>query len=115
MRECGITDKKELGALLGVTAQAIRKWCEAESIPTAEHAPRLAEVLGVRRAWLLDGELPTRPLSMAERSTGYVSDDASLSPDEFRLIANFRSLPHGLRTAFAQLLEAAKVDQKRKV
>lgn len=114
MRESGITDKKELAALLGVTAQAIRKWCEAESIPTAEHAPRLAEVLGVRRAWLLDGELPMRPLSMAERSTGYTSDDTSLSPDEFRLIANFRSLPHALRTAFAQLLEAQKADQKRK-
>lgn len=113
MRESGITDKKELGALLGLTAQAIRKWCEAESIPTAEHAPRLAEVLGVRRAWLLDGELPTRPLSMAERSTGYAADDASLSPDEFRLIANFRSLPHELRAPFAQLLEAAKLNQKK--
>jgi transcriptional regulator with XRE-family HTH domain len=114
MDEAGYADKKELGALLNLTAQAIRKWCEAESIPTAEHAPRLAEVLGVRRAWLLDGELPMRPLSMAERTTGYASEDLSLSPEEFRLVANYRGLPLDLRGVLVQLLEAMKLDQKRR-
>jgi transcriptional regulator with XRE-family HTH domain len=114
MNESGYTDKKELGALLGLTAQAIRKWYEAEAIPSAEHAPRLAEVLGVRRAWLLDGELPMRPLNMAEKGSGYAAEDSSLSPEEFRLVVNFRSLPHEVRAAFAQLLETMKLTQKRK-
>ena len=59
--EAGLRDMKDLATALGVTAQAVRKWREGDSIPTAEHAPLLAEKLGVRRAWLLDGELPMRP------------------------------------------------------
>jgi transcriptional regulator with XRE-family HTH domain len=114
MEEAGYSDKKELGVLLNLTAQAVRKWCEAESIPSAEHAPRLAEVLGVRRAWLLDGELPMRPLSMAEKDSRYAAGDLSLSAEEFRVVANLRSLPHDLRAVVTQMLEVMKLDQKRK-
>jgi transcriptional regulator with XRE-family HTH domain len=112
----GETHLKELGALFGVTAQAVRKWREGEAIPTSEHAPHVAERLGVRRAWLLDGELPMRPrmLSMAEKHSGYQAEELSISKDEFKLLSDYRGLPHGLRTALEQFVEVLKRELKRK-
>ncbi len=116
INEAGYDDSKRLGALLGVTAQAVRKWREGDSIPTAEHAPHLAEVLGVRRAWLLDGELPMRPriLNMNEKNSSYTSEELSISKDEFKLLCDYRSLPHSMRTALEQLVETMKRELKRK-
>ncbi|MEY4641377.1 MAG: hypothetical protein RLZZ227_1371 [Pseudomonadota bacterium] len=106
---------KELAALFGVTAQAVRKWREGEAIPTSEHAPHVAEKLGVRRAWLLDGELPMRPrsFSMAEKSSTYTAEDFSVSKEEFKLLSDYRSLPHDLRVALEQFVEAMKREIKR--
>jgi transcriptional regulator with XRE-family HTH domain len=114
--EAGLRDMRELAAALGVTAQAVRKWREGDSIPTAEHAPLLAEKLGVRRAWLLDGELPMRPrvVNMAEKTSSYASDEFSISKDEFKFLSDYRSLPSGMRTVLEQLLEAMKKELKRK-
>lgn len=115
MVESGYTDLKELGALLELTAQAVRKWRDAEAIPSAEHAPRLAEILGVRRAWLLDGELPMRRIpNMSEKGPAYASEENSISPDEFRLICDLRSLPHEVRDSVIQLVETVKQVHKRK-
>jgi len=115
MRESGYTDLKELGALLGLTAQAVRKWRDADAIPSAEHAPLLAETLGVRRAWLLDGELPMRRIpDMSEKTPNYASEENSISPDEFKLLCDLRGLPHDVRDNLVQLVETIKHIHKRK-
>lgn len=110
--EAGYRDRKlkELGALFAVTPQAVRKWLHGEAMPTAEHAPLVAERLGVRRAWLLDNELPIRPqLDMAEHSGSYAAaapEVTSLSKEEFRLLSAYRSLPRSLRVVVEQMAEA---------
>ena len=86
-------------------------------MPTSEHAPLVAEKLGVRRAWLLDDELPMRPrlANMAEKGSGYTTaEDFSLSREEFKLIRDYRSLPHSVRGTLEQLLETLKKELKRK-
>ncbi len=84
-------------------------------MPTAEHAPLVAEKPGVRRAWLIDNELPMRPnvLSLAEKGSGYTSDDLSISREEFKLLSDYRSLPHNLRVLLEQFAETMKRELKR--
>ena len=115
MRESGYTDLKELGGLLGLTAQAVRKWRDAEAIPSAKHAPLLAETLGVRRAWLLDGEPPMRRIpNVLEKGSSYASEEASISPEEFKLICDLRSLPHEVRESLVQMVDTIKTVHRRK-
>lgn len=101
--------------MFGVTAQAVRKWRDGDSIPTSEHAPVVAEKLGVRRAWLLDGELPMRPrvVNVGEKGPDYSAEQLSISAVEFKFLNDYRSLPHAARTALEQLLEAMKAELKR--
>jgi len=99
--------QKDLGRLFGVSAQAVKKWLNGESIPTAERAPRIAETLGVRRAWLLDNEQPMRALqgAITEAAQEYQPTSAiSLSGAEFRLLTHFRQLPRQLQQDLASLL-----------
>jgi transcriptional regulator with XRE-family HTH domain len=116
LEEAGYHDFNELAAMFGVTAQAVRKWRDAAAIPTSEHAPLVAEKLGVRRAWLLDGELPMRPrmLSMSEKNSSYASEELSVSKDEFKFLCDFRSLPHAMRSSLEELVETMKRELKRK-
>ncbi len=55
-------EQKRTERLFGVSGQAVRKWAEGQSMPTPSRMPHVAEVLGVRRAWLQDGEEPMRPM-----------------------------------------------------
>jgi hypothetical protein len=114
--EAGFSDYKELGEMFGVTAQAVRKGRDGDSIPTSEHAPIVAEKLGVRRAWLLDGELPMRPrvVSVGEKSSDYSAEELSISSAEFKFLSDYRSLPNAMRVALEQLLEAMKAADKGK-
>lgn len=100
---------KKLAAMFRVTPQAVRKWKEGEAMPVSSRAPLVAEVLGVRRAWLLDNELPMRALStdMAELPSDYAakSDAISISGTEFRLLANYRKLPRDLQDSLAALAD----------
>lgn len=101
--------QKRLAALFRVTPQAVRKWKEGEAMPVSSRAPLVAEVLGVRRAWLLDNELPMRAFNtdMAELPSDYAArgDALSISGAEFRLVSNFRKLPRELQDAFAALAD----------
>lgn len=109
--EAGYADYtlKKLASRFRVTPQAVRKWKEGESMPVSSRAPLVAEVLGVRRAWLLDNELPMRAITtdMAELPPGYAaSDDAfSISGPEFRLLSNYRKLPRELQESLAALVD----------
>ena len=100
--------QKDLGRLFGVSAQAVKKWLNGESIPTAERAPLIAKKLGVRRAWLLDNELPMSALHGAiteEVGHDYQPTPAiSLSVDEYRLLTQYRQLPKQQQQDLSRLL-----------
>ncbi|MCU7933945.1 MAG: hypothetical protein KZQ99_03575 [Candidatus Thiodiazotropha sp. (ex Dulcina madagascariensis)] len=81
--------------LFGVSGQAVRKWAEGQSLPTASRMPHVATVLGVRRAWLQDGELPMRPTigrNRNESRTELSVEEFSISGEEVSLLHLFRSL-----------------------
>lgn len=114
----GSSQLKELGAVFDVTPQAVRKWLMGEAMPTAERAPALAGKLGVRRAWLLDGELPMRAhvLDMAEKGRQYAAgtEGVSISREEFKLLSDYRNLPRSLRTLVEQLADGMNRELRRK-
>jgi transcriptional regulator with XRE-family HTH domain len=108
--EAGYRDStlRELATLFKVTPQALRKWLDGEARPVSGRAALVAGVLGVRRAWLFDNELPMRAINtdMAELPNGYeAADDAfSISRDEFLLLDHFRSLPKPAQQAVMNLV-----------
>lgn len=93
--------------MFGVSPQAVAKWLSGDAIPTAERAPVIAEVLGVRRAWLLDAEVPIRPHhgDVTEVGQGYdAKSGLSLSGDEFKLVKAYRKLPRKMQQNVATLM-----------
>ena len=104
------TQLQELGGLFEVSGQAVRKWLNGEAIPSSSRAPDIALKLGVRRAWLLDGEAPMLALQMEVRETdGHYAEHTtapnfSISADEFRLLNNYRKLPLNLQKTVDALL-----------
>jgi hypothetical protein len=104
----------ELGLLFGVTGQAVRKWLDEEALPRSSRAGEIASKLGVRRAWLLDGEQPMRlvrmhsaePRETCARCVLTREEGLSLSVAEYRLLGNYRSLPGNLQQSVTALLEA---------
>lgn len=116
----GKSQLSEVAKGFGVSSTAVRKWLDGEAMPVSKRAPGIAAVLGVRRAWLLDGELPMRPRPVslertAEAGKAYSSDDAalSISGDEFRLLSHYRKLPRPVQRAFGKLLEEAALATNR--
>ncbi len=110
LAEAGYADAqlKELAALFGVSGQAVRKWLNAEALPGPARAPEVAAKLGVRRAWLLDGEEPVRTLVMQDtqgRYQEYQTPGLSVSAGEYRLLKNYRCLPRSLQSSFDTTLE----------
>ena len=108
--EAGLADKsrKELGRLFGVSGQAIKKWLDGESMPSAERAPLVAKVLGVRRAWLLDNELPMRVLegAITETGKGYGSlPDLNLNYEEQQMLTQYRRLTKKMQKDWLKLLK----------
>lgn len=108
---------KELGAMFKVTPQAFKKWLDGEAMPVSKRAPEVARLLGVRRAWLLDGELPMRPLSAetAELGKDYSTEHEvlSISGDEFKLLSNYRKLPRNLQNLLGELVETTQSELKK--
>ncbi len=89
---------KELQELFAVSGQAIRKWITGQSLPTSARMPQIAELLGVRRAWLQDGEPPMRPLvSGVSEQGGTYSNEDNISSQEMKLILSYRGLDHKQR------------------
>jgi len=112
-----IRQKKALGTLFSVTPQAVSKWLAGEAMPSAVRARTVAEKLGVRRAWLLDNELPMRAhaADMAETGHGYTAQEGiSLSSEEFRVLVNFRNLAKPSRGLVEQLVQTLAQLQQRK-
>lgn len=107
---------KQLAVLFEVTSPAVRKWLTGESFPTPLRSAKLAVILGVRRAWLLDGEQPMRMnmANIADHPKSYSTDvDAvSISAEEFRLLSNYRRLPRNLQKDLAKLMQ--DIDSRNK-
>jgi phage repressor protein C with HTH and peptisase S24 domain len=103
------TQLNELGEFFNVSGQAVRKWLDGDAIPSSTRAPKIATMLGVRRAWLLDGELPMRSiqLEVKEKTASYKkggSEGLSISAEEYQLLSNYRKLPRQLQKAVDTLL-----------
>lgn len=85
-------EQKSLRRLFGVSGQAVRKWADGLSMPTASRMPQVANILGVRRAWLQDGELPMRPVVGLKEGSSKRSAEISLTEREARLLTLYRRL-----------------------
>lgn len=96
-------EQKLIGKLFEVSGQAARKWAEGQAMPTPSRIPQVAQRLGVRRAWLQDGEGPMRPtLGAAEEGARYrvgKRQETALTTEEARLLGLFRRLTSAQRTA----------------
>lgn len=103
LKELGFSpnQQSELQELFGVSGQAVRKWAEGQSLPTASRMPHVATVLGVRRAWLQDGEPPMRPTVGREKGKQGTEllEEFSISGEEVKLLRLFRDLTHKERKA----------------
>lgn len=70
--------------------------------------PHVAQVLGVRRAWLQDGEEPMRPLitekTIDKRRAAKGGQELSASAEEFNLLRMYRLLTRKQREAVRCLL-----------
>lgn len=101
----GATEQRRLQDLFGVSGQAVRKWAEGISMPTAARMPYVASVLGVRRAWLQDGEEPMRPtVGVREQAPPHEPGEMRLSPEEAQLLISYRALPPSDREAVRRIV-----------
>ena len=101
------SDQKEMRRLFAVSGQAVRKWAEAQALPTAARLPQVASVLGVRRAWLQDGEEPMFPVlaKVKENSSFYQEDnELDISLDELKLLHLYKRLSAKQRNSIQQLM-----------
>ena len=107
-------DQAKLGALFGVSGQAVRKWAEGLALPTPSRMPHVAGVLGVRRAWLQDGEEPMRPTTArVERAGRYDAKGLSLTADEAKVLAMYRTLSPKERETLRNLMVMISKGRKR--
>lgn len=88
---------------------AVRKWAEGQSMPTTARMSHVADVLGVRRAWLQDGEEPMFPeTARVEDSKGACKakdfSSFSLNGEEIRLIVRCRTLSLAQRSVLQTLI-----------
>jgi hypothetical protein len=79
--------------------------------------PEVAKILGVRRAWLQDGEEPMRPLAVGSADeTGLYQkgrQEMGLSGDEARLLAVYRILTPELRNALKAVITSLSKSASR--
>jgi len=99
LKQAGYTvnQQKSMAKLFQVSGQAVRKWADAESMPTSARMTDVANILGVRRAWLQDGEAPMRSVVgiISDETAAYQVDSDTqiyLSKDEAVLMQSYRML-----------------------
>ena len=99
------SEQARLQRLFGISGQAVRKWAEGLSMPSSARMPQVAETLGVRRAWLQDGEGPMRPTVGAGPDA---SEGTPLTEREVTLLMHFRRLDPPQQAAVALLIASIK-------
>ncbi len=96
-----------LGRLFGVSGQAVRKWADGSALPNSARMPHIASVLGVRRAWLQDGEEPMMPdlarVSKPGRG-GKRGEEIAISAEEAKVLYTFRTLTAAQKDAIRNLI-----------
>lgn len=103
-----INQQKAMRQLFGVSPQAVRKWAEGQSLPSATRMPEVASVLGVRRAWLQDGEGPINVSKayVKESKSEYGTTDAlPITGKELELLQLYRQLSLQQRKLIQQLMK----------
>lgn len=101
LKELGYSynEQKKMERLFGVSGQAVRKWAEGQAMPTSSRMPLVAEILGVRRSWLEDGEEPMYPVVAATSHEAF-----SMSSKEVELVQEYRKLPPKAQKMVQELL-----------
>lgn len=110
--------QSEMQVLFGVSGQAVRKWADGQSMPTTSRMPHVATVLGVRRAWLQDGELPMRPTIgrvRGKHDTEPPDEEFSISGKEVELLHLFRALSQKERKAVVDVATLFVEGKKKRV
>ena len=103
------SNQKEMRRLFDVSPQAVRKWAEAQALPTSARLPQVASVLGVRRAWLQDGEEPMYPVlaKVGEDSSRYKkNNEVAISVDELKFLHLYKRLSAKQRDSIQQIMAA---------
>lgn len=98
-----------LGEIFGVSGQAVRKWAEGSAIPNSARMPQIASILGVRRAWLQDGEEPMMPeiarvAEPAFQGGGKRTEEIAISNDEATMLYNYRLLNMDQKSAVRTII-----------
>ncbi|MBK1729182.1 transcriptional regulator [Halorhodospira halophila] len=109
IHRCGIGPREyaELGRRVGVSKQAARLWVEGQNLPTRENIANLAQVLGVRQAWLEYGEGPMYPVATAEPDSAEyrLCGPPGLDEREARLIVAYRRLDVASQAALEHIID----------
>lgn len=96
LKEAGydVYQQKEIGELFGVSGQAARKWCDGTALPASTRMKEVADILGVERAWLQDGEGPMRAVAGRVKKSGTTPpiEDMVISSEEAEFVTLFRTL-----------------------
>lgn len=103
-----VNQQKAMRQLFGVSPQAVRKWAEGQSLPSSARMPEVASVLGVRRAWLQDGEGPVSvsKAQVKESKSNYGSTDAmTITKTELEVLQLHRQLSPQQRKLMRQLMK----------
>jgi transcriptional regulator with XRE-family HTH domain len=109
------SQQKQLGKLFGVSGTAVRKWADGLAMPTSTRMPSIASKLGVRRAWLQDGEEPMIPEvgRLAEpKGKRKSSEELELSKEEASVVYDYRLLTSAQRKAIRELITIFKKGNK---
>lgn len=109
---------KRLAGIFGVSVSAIRKWLDGLAIPTTARMPSIASKLGVRRAWLQDGEEPMLPevaglAPSGRRGKAGSSDMMVLSSDQLDWLCDYQQLTPEQRSAVREIVSLYKKGNKR--
>lgn len=87
-----VNQQTEIGELFGVSGQAVRRWADGVGMPATSRMNHVADILGVRRAWLQDGEEPMRPVVGTPVHEGKEVESMPISDDEIDLLLAYRQL-----------------------
>ena len=110
-----LSDHGKLAQQFGVSRQAVRKWLEGKTLPSATRLPEIADRLGVRHGWLATGEPPMRklqastedqPIPADYNTHGLHNTPFSITQEEAALLQHYRKLSNDAQYLFRQLFKA---------
>ncbi|MEF9676050.1 helix-turn-helix domain-containing protein [Pectobacterium aroidearum] len=109
LKELGIS-QSELARRMGITPQAVQRWCNGISTPRPNMMERLSSVTGKPEHWFLmplDGgsESPTHQESGTSLAVRNHETSSPLTEEENKLIHIYRDLPGSERKRMLELFQ----------